>query len=56
MKQFDLNFTRIEHNVYSFAIVADNEESAIAKAELMMESPDFDWDDYETVHAEEFWL
>jgi hypothetical protein len=56
MKTFDLNFVRIEHKTYNFSIVADNEESAIAQAELMMESSDFDWDDYEINHAEEFWL
>ena len=54
MKTFNLKFVRIEHKVYDFNIVADNEESAIAEAELMMEQPEFDWDDYEVVHAEEF--
>lgn len=56
MKTFDLSFVRIEHKTYSFSIVADNEDSAIAQAELMMEDPDFDWDDYQVNHAEEFWL
>lgn len=56
MQRFNLKFTRIEHQVFNFYIVADNEESAIAEAELMMEHPDFDWLDYEVAHAEEFWL
>lgn len=55
MKTFNLKFVRIEHQVYSFTIESDNEDSAIAEAELMMERPDFDWDNYEVVHAEEFW-
>lgn len=54
MKNYNLKFVRIEHKVFDFNIVADNEESAIAEAELMMEQPDFDWDDYDVVHAEEF--
>ena len=56
MKTYNLSFVRIEHKTYSFSIVADNEDSAIAQAELMMEQPEFDWDDYEINHAEEFWL
>ena len=56
MKTFNLSFVRVEHQTFNFSIVADNEEAAIAQAELMMESPDFDWDDYEVNHAEEFWL
>ena len=55
MKNFNLKFVRIEHQVFDFNIVADNEESAIAQAELLMEQPNFDWLDYEVVHAEEFW-
>ena len=55
MKNFNIKFVRIEHQVFDFNIVADNEESAIAEAELLMEQPDFDWDGYEVVHAEEFW-
>ena len=54
MKSFNLKFVRIEHQVFNFDIIADNEESAIAEAELMMEQDDFDWDNYEVVHAEEF--
>ena len=56
MKTFNLSFVRVEHQTFNFSIVADNEEAAIAEAELMMESPDFNWDDYEVNHAEEFWL
>ena len=56
MKTFDLNFVRIEHKTYNFSIVADNEEAAIAEAEMLMQEPDFDWDEYEINHAEEFWL
>ena len=55
MKTFNLKFVRIEHQVFDFNIVADNEDAAIAQAELIMESPDFDWDNYDVVHAEEFW-
>lgn len=54
MQNFNLKFVRIEHQVFDFNIMADNEESATAKAELMMEQSDFDWLDYEVVHAEEY--
>ena len=55
MKTFNLKFVRIEHQVFDFNIVADNEDAAIAEAELMMEQDDFDWNNYDVVHAEEFW-
>jgi len=55
MKTFNLKFVRIEHQVFTFDIVADNEDAAIAEAELIMEQDDFDWDNYDVVHAEEFW-
>jgi hypothetical protein len=54
MKTYDIAFARIEHNVYRFLIDAKDEDHARELAEARMESPDFDWDDCETVHAEEF--
>ena len=48
-KQFYVEFVRIEHNVYRANVIADSEEEA---KEIFMKT--LDWDDYDTVHAEEY--
>jgi len=54
MKTYEISFARVEHNVYRFDIEAEDEEQAEELARDYMASDEFDWDDYETVHADEF--
>lgn len=49
MKAYSVEYVRIEHNVYRFNIVANSEQEA---RDMIQES--IDWDDYDTVHAEEY--
>ena len=48
-KTYYIEFVRIEHNVYRGAVVANTEEEA---QEIFMDT--LNWDDYETVHADEY--
>lgn len=56
MKTYEITFARVEHQVWRFEIDATDEDQARELAEAHMNSPEFDWDDYEVNHAEEFWL
>lgn len=49
MKTYAVEYVRIEHNVYRFNIVAKSEDEA---RKMIQDS--IDWDDYDTVHAEEY--
>lgn len=53
MATYRINFARIEHNVYTFDVEADNDKQARIAAEQYIDEH-LDWDKYETVHAEEF--
>lgn len=48
-KTYYIEFVRIEHNVYRGVVVANTEEEA---QEIFMDT--LNWDDYETVHADEY--
>lgn len=48
-KTYYIEFVRIEHNVYRGAVVAETEQEA---QEIFMDT--LNWDDYETVHADEY--
>ena len=54
MKTYEISYARIEHNVYRFEIDAENEDEAQELAQAHIDSDSFDWNDYETVHADEF--
>lgn len=54
MAKFQVQFVRIEHNVHTFYIEADSEDDVRDLADEYVNSDEFDWDDYETVHADEY--
>ena len=54
MAKFQVQFVRIEHNLHTFIIEADSEEDVRDLADEYISSDEFDWDDYETVHADEY--
>lgn len=54
MKTYEISFARVEHHVYRFEIDAEDEEQAQELAQDYLDSDGFDWEDYDTVHAEEF--
>ena len=57
---FEISFVRIEHHVYNFEVEVEHDdedeayELAKEKAEKYIDSDEFDWDSFDTVHAEEF--
>lgn len=53
-KIYEITFARVEHQVWRFEVDATDEDQARELAEAYMDSPEFDWDDYEVVHADEF--
>ena len=54
MKRFQVQFVRIEHNVHTFYIEAESEADVRDLADEYISSGEFDWDEYETVHADEY--
>lgn len=54
MKTFYIEFVRVEHQVFRFEVDAENEEAAREAAEAVVEAPDFEWDDNEVVHSDEW--
>lgn len=56
MPKFHISYAHIEHQVYQFDVVADSEIEAKTKADKILWDPSFDWNDYDVVHAEEFFV
>lgn len=56
MPKFNVSYARIEHQVYSFDVTAESETDAKDKAIKILWNPSFDWNDYDVVHAEEFFV
>ena len=54
MSIYMVKLARVEHQVYTMMIEAGSEKEAESKVGEVMEADDFDWDDYEVVHADEF--
>lgn len=54
MPKFNIAYARIEHQIFSFEVTANSEEDARMQVETVMEAADFDWLNYEIVHADEF--
>lgn len=54
MPKFNVAYARIEHQIYRFEVTAESEADAQMQAGTVMEADDFDWDNYEVVHADEF--
>lgn len=54
MKTFSIERVRVEHQVFRFEVEAENEEDAMVQAEMFMDESEFDWDDHEVVHADEW--
>ena len=48
-KTYTIEWVRIEHNIYRDTVVANSKEEAM---DIFLDT--LDWDDYETVHAEEY--
>lgn len=59
-RTFEISFVRIEHHVYNFEVEVEQDdedeayELAREKAEKYIDSDEFEWDAFDTVHAEEF--
>lgn len=54
MPKFNVDYARIEHQIFRFEVTADSEADARMQIGTVMEANDFDWLDYEVVHADEF--
>lgn len=54
MPKYTVKLARIEHHVYYIEVDAKDEEEATEKAYEVFEAPDFDTEDYDIVHADEF--
>ena len=59
-REFNIAFVRIEHHVYNFQVDIEEDDEDLAyelakdKAEKFIDSDEFDWEDFDIVHAEEF--
>lgn len=54
MPKFNIAYARIEHQLFRFEVTADSEANAHMQVGTVMEADDFDWLNYEIVHADEF--
>ena len=54
MKTYEVQWVRVEHQVYTIEVQAEDEEDAAKKAKELARSEPFDSDDYEVVYADEF--
>lgn len=54
MKTYEVQWVRVEHQVYTIEVQAEDEEDAAKKAKELARSESFDSDDYEVVYADEF--
>ncbi len=54
MPKFNIAYARIEHQLFRFEVTANSEADARKQIKTVMEAFDFDWLNYEIVHADEF--
>lgn len=56
MTTYFVTYARVEHRVYQIIVDAENDEQARQEAEEALEDPEFDWEDGDIVHADEFFV
>lgn len=52
--KYQVQYVRIEHQIYTLEVEADSEDQAENKADEMFCNGDYDADSYNVVHAEEY--